>query len=205
MSSPRFFYVHDPMCSWCWAHRPVWDQLQAALSPVIDVQYLMGGLAPDCQQAMPLQQQETIKGYWQKIQTMFGTEFNFSFWTENAPRRSTYPACRAVIAARWQQAELAMIDAIQNAYYLRAMNPSDVSTHVRLAGELALDVEKFSVDLESDALETAFQRELAYVRSLPVNGFPSMVLVVDGRATAVPLDYRNHETAVIFVKTQLQS
>jgi protein-disulfide isomerase-like protein with CxxC motif len=54
-----------------------------------------------------------------------GTEFNFDFWTKCQPRRDTYKACRAVIAASQQNAEEAMIEAIQKAYYLRAMNPSE--------------------------------------------------------------------------------
>ena len=40
------YYVHDPMCSWCWGFAPVWQEVRERLtdSPV-QVKYLLGGLA----------------------------------------------------------------------------------------------------------------------------------------------------------------
>jgi putative protein-disulfide isomerase len=54
------------------------------------------------------------------------------------PRRSTYAACRAVIAARRQNPgyEEKMILAIQQAYYLEARNPADSHTLIELASEI---------------------------------------------------------------------
>lgn len=48
------------------------------------------------------------------------------------------------LATGKQRAEQAMVDAIQHAYYLRAMNPSDNNTQVTLAAEPGLDEEQFS-------------------------------------------------------------
>ncbi len=98
-------------------------------------QRILGGLAPDTDQPMPLEMQTKLKGIWQKIQQVVpGTEFNFDFWEKCSPRRSTYQACRAVIAARNQDPanEEAMILAIQHAYYLEAKNPADLSTLIEL-------------------------------------------------------------------------
>ena len=41
------YYVHDPMCSWCWGFRPTWLALQDQLPEGVRVQRLLGGLAPD--------------------------------------------------------------------------------------------------------------------------------------------------------------
>lgn len=196
----RFIYVHDPMCSWCWGHRPQWDLLVAELRPLVNIEYRVGGLAPDNNEAMPDAQKEAIAGIWRRIQALLGTEFNFDFWTQNTPRRSTYPACRASIAARWQGAEVAMIAALQEAYYLKAMNPSDVSVHIQLAEELGLDVNRFTDDLTSEELERAFGEELNYSHSLPIQGFPSMVLIHKEKAHAIPLDYKDHRGALAQVK-----
>ena len=133
MSTATLFYGHDPMCSWCWGHRPQWQQLQASLPDSVAVKNVGGGLAPDSDELMPLAQQQAIAGYWEKSEALRGTQFNHDYWQKNSPRRSTYPACRAVIAARWQNAEERMIVAIQEAYYLNAKNPSDTATHLILA------------------------------------------------------------------------
>jgi putative protein-disulfide isomerase len=197
--SSRFIYVHDPMCSWCWAHHPQWTLFEAELKSRVTVEYRVGGLAPDSDVPMPKEQQEAISGYWKKIQDMLGTEFNFDFWTENTPRRSTYPSCRAVIAARWQEAERPMNLALQKAYYLRALNPSDTAIHLQLAEELGLDVQKFERDLASSELNEAFEKELAFSRALPIQGFPSMVLLHDKKAYSIPLDYKDYRGALAYV------
>ena len=93
------------MCSWCWGFRPIWTEIKTNLPQEIEVKYLLGGLAPDSDEPMPKQMQSDISGYWRRIQQHIpGTKFNFDFWDKCEPRRSTYPSCRAVIAARKQEA-----------------------------------------------------------------------------------------------------
>ena len=103
-SLATLYYIHDPMCSWCWGFRPVWDQVQDELQDTVHIQYVLGGLAPDTDQPMPAKMQVSIRSNWQRIQREIpGTEFNYDFWTICQPRRSTYPSCRAVIASKMQQ------------------------------------------------------------------------------------------------------
>ncbi|WP_108651973.1 DsbA family protein [Dongshaea marina] len=200
----RLIYVHDPMCSWCWGHRPEWDKLQSALAGQLRIDYCVGGLAPDSDQPMPDELRQTIRGYWQKIHELLGTEFNFDFWTENTPRRSTYPACRATLAARSQDAEPEMIDALQRAYYLRALNPSDTQTHLKLAAELGLDLARFEKELTSDALNKRMLREIKLAHSLPIRGFPSMVLLHQGKSHPIELNYQDHSGALQQIQSLLQ-
>ncbi|MBT8071851.1 MAG: DsbA family protein, partial [Gammaproteobacteria bacterium] len=127
------YYVHDPMCSWCWAYRPVLQRLREHLPVEIRWQNVLGGLAPDSDQPMPGATRQMVQGHWRQIQSSVGTRFNFDFWSRCQPRRDTYKACRAVIAASFQAAEERMIQAIQEAYYLRAMNPSEPATLAELA------------------------------------------------------------------------
>ena len=186
------YHVHDPMCSWCWGFRRSWEKLREALPAAIKVVNVVGGLAPDSDQAMPADQQKTIAGYWASVSEQTGAEVNFDFWTNCSPRRSTYPACRAVLAACRQNAEQAMIDAIQHAYYLRAMNPSDNSTLIELAGELGLDAERFSVDLVSREIEERLDENFVLRRRLGVRQFPSLVLAQGKSLFPIAVDYKSH-------------
>lgn len=191
------FYVHDPMCSWCWAFRRVWAEIQNTLPQSLTINYLVGGLAPDSEMPMPQDMQEQISSYWKVIQQRVpGTEFNFDFWTKNQARRSTYPSCRAVIAAKKQNAEQQMIEAIQKAYYLRAMNPSDTSILIQLAEELSLDVTLFSHDLHSDETQQKLVADLQLGRQIGIQGFPSLVLQHNGINHYIPTDYNNAETTL---------
>ncbi|MFT5132007.1 MAG: putative protein-disulfide isomerase, partial [Gammaproteobacteria bacterium] len=98
--SAILYYFHDPMCSWCYAFHPTLLRLKTKLPDNIELRYVLGGLSPDEDELMPESMQLSIKDHWQRIQQVVpGTKFNFDFWNVCKPRRSTYPACRAVIAA----------------------------------------------------------------------------------------------------------
>ena len=190
------YYIYDPMCSWCWGFRPVWDELQAHLPALITVEYVAGGLAPDTDVPMPVAQQQAIQGYWRDIQQMLGTAFNFDFWQNNTPRRSTYIACRAVIAADNQGCGKEMMDAIQRAYYLRALNPSDSDILMRLAWdlysqELDIDLDQFATDLNSAATQQELNRQITLARQLTDQGFPTLVLEHNGERTIISREYKD--------------
>lgn len=190
------YYYHDPMCSWCWGYRPTAEKLFASLPANIRLEKILGGLAPDSDQPMPQNLRIALPDAWRRIHAMLGTEFNFAFWTDCKPRRSTYPACRAVIAAGNQDQSDEMIIAIQQAYYLRAMNPSDIETLVTLAGELHLDTQMFATDMESKETEQELALQLEFTRRSPTNGFPSLAIELDGQLTAVIQDYKSHTTTL---------
>ena len=154
---------------------------------------------------MPAELRSTISGHWKRIHEMLGTEFNFDFWANCKPRRSTYPACRAVIAATNQDREEEMIFAIQRAYYLRAMNPSDLEILEALAEELDLDPTLFQIDLRSAETELEFQGQIAFTRSSPVRGFPALALDDGDHVRSVCLDYKSHETTLQHLHTLTES
>lgn len=192
---PTLIYVHDPMCSWCWGFAPVLDRLVAALPEDVVVGRLLGGLAPDSDLPMPDTTREYVQRQWRRIQAEIpGTKFNFDFWTHCAPRRSTYPACRAVIAARRQGAEFdhRMTRAIQRAYYLEARNPSDPETLAALARGMGIDADMFARDLVSREVDQALGEEIAAARAMGVGGFPSLVLEAGAMRCAIPVDYTDH-------------
>lgn len=190
------YIVHDPMCSWCWAFSPVRARLEGRLPEEIGVVRLVGGLAPDSDEPMPLEMRGYLQETWREIQRRVpGTPFNFDFWRTCAPRRSTYPACRAVIAARSQGEffDPAMTSAIQRAYYTRALNPSDDGTLILLARELGLDVPAFAQVLDSDETRARLHEEIARARAMGADSFPSLVLETANGMTWIPLDYLDEQ------------
>ena len=185
-------YVHDPMCSWCWAFRPVWQEIVRQLPPDVAPRRLLGGLAPDSAEPMPAAMQAHLRGVGLTIQQRVpGTRFNFGFWELCRPRRSTYPACRAVIAARDQGEEFAepMILAVQQAYYLHARNPSDFQTLVELAGEIGVDQPCFREALDAPRTHNRLLQEIRQGQRMGAQGFPSLVLEHEGRYQLLSYDY----------------
>ena len=192
MKNAQLVYVHDPMCSWCWGFRPVLQQLLASLPANIKVIRMLGGLAADSDSPMPEEMQRSLQQTWRVIQGRIpGTAFNFDFWANCAPRRSTWPACRAVIAARRQGAKYdeEMTHAIQTAYYLNAKNPADDSTLIELAESIGLDRGAFADALNSTSTRQVLADEIDFGRTLGVQGFPSLVLIANNAARPITVDY----------------
>ncbi len=156
----------------------------------------MGGLAPDSDMPMPAEMQQFLAQTWHKIAQQLGTEFNHAFWQECQPRRSTYPACRACIVAREFALESEMMLAIQQAYYLQAKNPSDLDTLIEAAESVGIDKTVFVERLSSAEIAQAFMKELDFVHQLPIRGFPSLVLQVNGQNIGLPLDYHDPQTTI---------
>ncbi len=202
--SATLYYVHDPMCSWCWAYRPIMLQLHANLPAEIGWQNVLGGLAADTDQPMPEQTRQMIQAHWRQIESTLGTRFNFDFWTENQPRRDTYKACRAVIAAGRQHAEERMIESIQKAYYLRAMNPSDPHVLAGLAGGLGLNRDRFLADFASEKTEAALQEQFLLRDRLQVRSFPSLVFEQDSRYKFIQHDYQDFTKTLNEINRQLR-
>jgi len=186
------YYVHDPMCSWCWAFRPALNTLIEKLPKEINIIRLLGGLAPDSDIAMTNDIREYVLQNWQAIEEKVPeTKFNYDFWTQCKPRRSTYPACRAVIAARKQNSkfDIAMTLAIQKAYYLQARNPSDYETLIELAEEIGADKIKFSEDVVSQETDKILKEEIQQFESLDLKSLPSLLFVNDKRKIEIKPDY----------------
>ena len=199
------FYIHDPMCSWCWAFRPAWLEIQQKLRGKLPVAYLAGGLAADTDEVMPYVLQQDIQGYWQTIQTQVPmTVFNFEFWNKNQARRSTYAACRASLAARRQQAEKEMIFAIQTAYYLEAKNPSDDHVLITLAEDIGLDIALFSARLNHPETQQRLLAEIRFSQHLGAQGFPSLVLQHDQQNHFIPIDYNDEKVSLQAIAQYVQ-
>ena len=187
------------MCSWCWGFEKVKKQLFNALPENTEIHSLVGGLAADSMVPMPNEMQKTLKQTWRKIEkTIPGTQFNYNFWDHCLPRRSTYPANRAVIAARLQghRFDSLMTLRIQQAYYLEAKNPSDTCVLIALAADIGLDKPQFELDLLSDHVEQLLQQELNTVKSLGVYSFPSLILEKNKKNTPIRLNYTNVDVMI---------
>lgn len=205
---PTLYYIHDPMCSWCWGFTQTLNELLENLPDGIEIKRLLGGLAPDSNIAMPQSMQQQIKSNWSRIEdTISGVKFNYDFWINNVPRRATYPACRAVLAARKQdnKYDVLMTKAIQRAYYQEARNPSDVATLVELAQELNISVTQFKNDLASDEVNDELHKEINFSRELYAESYPSLVLVSGDKSYTVRINYNDSNIMLKKINEIIQS
>jgi putative protein-disulfide isomerase len=182
------------MCSWCYAFKATLDELKKHLASNIKIVYVVGGLAKHSDEPMPKEMQEKIENIWYEIEEVTGTKFNHDFWKNCIPRRSTYLACQATILARYEDKEDEMISAIQEAYYQKALNPSDASTLISLAKQIGIDEKKFEENLKSQKIEDNLQEELNFRRSLYVKVFPSLILKYKKELYPINIKYNDYKS-----------
>jgi putative protein-disulfide isomerase len=177
------------MCSWCWGLKPVWEEMKARLQDEVNIVYVVGGLAPETQEPMDAEMQDYLQQSWRKITDLTGVEFNHDFWRLNTPKRSTYPACKAVLVARKYGMEQQMYAAIQRLYYQQAGNPSEYENLYCLAEDLGLDRQEFIEQIHSDSIAKLLQQEILLAEQLGARGFPSLVLFKDQTAYFIDHSY----------------
>ena len=190
---PVLYYLYDPMCSWCWGFKPVWETVKARLQGEVDIVYVVGGLAPETDEPMDAEMRTYLQQAWRKITDITGVEFNHDFWRLNTPKRSTYPACKAVLVARQFGLEQQMFMAIQQLYYQQAGNPSEYENLYRLAEELGLERQQFIEQIHSAEIATLLQQEIMLAEQLGARGFPSLVLLRDKTAHFIEHSYTDVE------------
>ena len=208
--SATLIYCYDPMCSWCWGFQPVWKALQSALTPYIEkgdiqIQPMLGGLAVDSNAPMPLPMQTKLAGVWRQIESQLGTEFNHDFWQDCQPRRSTYPACRACLVARDQNLESEMAAQIQQAYYLRAQNPSDLDTLTQCASKIGLKEEGFLKAMAHCQKEEILEQEVQIARQLGLHSFPSLALMRANKLIPIQIDYLDADKMLAQILVALET
>uniref|UniRef100_UPI004047E049 DsbA family protein n=2 Tax=Aliarcobacter sp. TaxID=2321116 RepID=UPI004047E049 len=199
------YHVHDPMCSWCYAFKPTLDELRKNLNNNIKLVHVVGGLAKHSDDIMPKDMQEKIEAIWYEIEDVVGTKFNHNFWKDCKPRRSTYLACQATMLARYENKEDEMIEAIQEAYYQKAQNPSDISTLINLAKRIGMNEKKFEEDLKSEKIETDLQNELNLRRSLYVRTFPSLVLKYKKELYPINIKYNDYKSMLNQINNMVEN
>ncbi len=174
------YYLGDPMCSWCFAFRKTILHIEEKLTQEVDLHYVMGGLAKDCELPMPKETQHYVQENWRQIEAQTDTRFNWDFWRNCQPRRSTYLACRAVLAAGIQNLNLKskVFASIQRAYYEGASNPSDLDTLMAIAQKFPteLDVQRFEKDLLSGPSDLLLKNDFNLRREMGGHSFPSLIL-----------------------------
>ncbi len=190
-SKATLYYCYDPMCSWCWGFKPVWDRLQQILleCPDMEVVYVLGGLAPETDEPMGQGMRTQLQQTWRQVAARTGVRFNHEFWTRNVPRRSTWPACKAALVAREHGQEKAMYEAIQRLYYEQAGNPSDYETLCDLAEQLGLDRQTFRDRIHSPAIDAVLHEEIMLAEHLGAQGLPGLILEKDGNTQRIAHSY----------------
>ena len=170
-------YYTDPACPWSWANEPEVRRLMWEFGDELRFTWVMGGLA---RQYGP-EYRDTHAGVeagadlvarqmsvWLDATADSGMPIDPRLWSEGAIA-STYPACQAVKAAAEQgpDAAYAYLRRLREGLMIERRKLDHLEALAAEAGPAGLDVERFRIDLTSNAITEAFAEDLDEVRAIP--------------------------------------
>jgi putative protein-disulfide isomerase len=149
----------DPACPWSWASEPALRRLEVELGDTVGVRFVMAGLAREITDPVAWARD------WLDAAAASAMPVDARLWLQ-APPRSTYPASLAVKAAAEQGLDGAYLRRAREgfAYERRALDRPEAL--VDLARTVpGLNVERFRIDLASNAIVEAFGADLDQARA----------------------------------------
>jgi putative protein-disulfide isomerase len=157
-------YYTDPACPWSWGSEPRLRRLMWEFGDELRFTWVMGGLA---RSYGPEQYWELVTE-WLDASAESGMPIDARLWSQN-PIESTYPACLAVKAASEQGSVAAYryLRRLREGLMTERKKLDHVAALVGEAGPAGLDVERFRIDLNSNAITEAFAADLDAVRDPP--------------------------------------
>jgi putative protein-disulfide isomerase len=164
-------YVTDPACPWSWGAEPVVRRMQAEFGDEVRITYVMGGLWREIQPSRAL-------AAVLDAAAESGMPVDPRLWLDAAPK-SSYPSCLAVKAAAEQGLDGPYLRRLREALMCERVKADTTDALVTLARDVeGMNVERFAVDLGSNAIVEAFGADLDRAKEL---GAQSPAFVVDGR------------------------
>lgn len=174
-----FYFVGDPMCSWCYGITNEWQALLRQY-PEAEVQYIMGGLRPNGREAMA-DLKEFLKEHWEEVHLRTGMPFKFDILDRDMVY-NTEPACRAVVTFMHFNLEKTgdFFKKIQHAFYAENHNPYLASNYAAIAETMGVDREDYLAYYQSPSAERETMSNFEKAGNLGVSGFPTILAEVNG-------------------------
>ena len=185
MNNTTLHYIYDPLCGWCYGAAP----LVKAAREVVTVRPHGGGMMTGARrQAVTPQLRAYVKPHDERIARLSGQRFGKAYvdglLCDTGALFDSGPPTAAILAAEALGGRgLDMLAQIQVAHYVEGRRVAEHATLVDVAVALGFDPEVFAKALNShlgDPVQTHFRETRAVMARVGANGFPSLVIEIDG-------------------------
>ncbi len=181
----------DVLCSWCWATEPAYRALETRFPDEIEFRYVYGGLVRSMADlnetgggSMDIDVETAnrkILGHWLEgvyLHHMPIRTEGFGLFTEDPETQSSYAQGIAFKAAQVSNPDLAnrYLRRIREATLTEAKSTGKREVQIELAGELGLDIEKFTQALEDGTALRKFNGDLMLTQAQGVGVFPTFFI-----------------------------
>ncbi len=174
----EIIFVVDPMCSWCWGFAPIMEALRK--SDDYTCSLVVGGLRTKGEMRWDESSKRYLQGHWQQVSKSTGQPFSNALFEKEYFDYDTYPACKAVVSVCelfGMQRSFEYLHIIQNAFYAKGEDITQVEVLMGLLDSIDIDIEKFDTFYKSDRAQLLMEHDFSKARSMGANAFPSVVII----------------------------
>jgi len=184
-------YIGDPMCSWCYGFSPQLDIVKERF-PNLNFKMIMGGLRAGNDETIT-SLKDFLSEHWQEVNQKTGQPFSYAILNDSKMIYDTEPSCRAIVTMRQisPKNEYAFFKDAQSAFYYENKNPLKVETYQEMVKKYGLSPDKFKKHFESEVLLNETKKDFAFSATLGVTGFPSLVLLKEGKIHRIANGYQS--------------
>ncbi|MCW0468929.1 hypothetical protein OH492_06850 [Vibrio chagasii] len=122
------------MCSWCWGYKPTLELLKQQLPASIEFNYVVPLVwLRTLTSSLSEEMKSKLQAIWKQIEAKLGTESSIMNFGLSVNLFAALTLRVALLLLRvFQDHYEQMLEAIQHAYYLRAMLPHSEETHKQI-------------------------------------------------------------------------
>lgn len=149
-SSPKVWFVSDPLCSWCWGMACEIDLVREALSGKLKTDLMLGGLGFHNKLPMHLDGWTRLGNLWANVTATTGQQFRTLSDDEPEFVFNSQEACRAVLAVAKIDTDLVFdyLHALQRAFFIEGRHSTSLLVQLQEAQTLGISGETFTGALE---------------------------------------------------------
>jgi len=181
------------MCSWCWGFAPIIEELQSTFSGSYTFSLVLGGLRTKGEMSWSETSRDYLRSHWRQVSLRTGQQFSERLFEKEYFDYDTYPACKAVVTVRelfGMQNAFAYLYAVQEAFYTRGEEITNVNVLSDLLSGLNLESRAFKTFFESERAQLLMEHDFAKARSMGANAFPSVVIIDEAGHMVCQKGYR---------------
>jgi len=189
---PELIYVGDVMCSWCYGFSPEITAVKERFKDEVDFKLLNGGLRPYTKEPMDAEMKKFLRQHWKEVTKTSEQPFEYNILADSSRFiYNTEPPARAIATVRKLKPglEFEFFKKVQNSFYVKNKNTSDINTYLELLPEFNIDKESFKENFNSEQMKLAVAGEFKQAEALGVSGFPAVLLNKDGQYIVITNGY----------------
>jgi len=188
---PKFIYVGDPMCSWCYGISEELSKTVEYYGDKIDLEVVMGGLRAGGGEEWNESFKTFLRHHWEDVGMKSGQPFKFDLLDKATFDYDTEPACRAVVTVSDMEIEkvLPFFQEVQKGFYLENKDPKEVEFYRSICVDMDINFEQFSSKFESSEMKNMTINHFRKSAELGARSFPTLLLEYKGKREAVAVGY----------------